>query len=810
MSVHRIVFILALIFCQPCLSQDGTGKESWVFPRERVLPNGRLIVHAPQIVSWDNFEDTEMLMALEYFPNNSDKHIFASASISGDTEVDLDNGIVTFSSPTFTEVKIASDESTDYSEDLQQYIKKDVLEIPLDVFLVSLAQDVLDENSDAGDFNPQPPAILVKETPTLLLFVNGKVRLEDLESTGLKIAINANWPLVQEPGSGTYFLLYQNFWLSAPALDGPFSIAESAPKNIGKIDSSGLHKEFQVTTQPDVKSYPQVVTVTEPTELIVMDGTPELENIPGADGLQFVSNTQSPLFYYQDRWYFLTAGRWFITDDLTADSWKLQVELPEAFAGIPEAHGMAYVRVSIAGTLEARTAIVEASLPSKKVVEKGAQLDLENDFDGEPSFQPIDGTQVARAINTSHDIIEYQNNYYLCYEGAWYQANTPIGPWIAAYRVPDAVYKIPPSSPSYPVTSVQVASSTPSTIVYSAAPSYSTSVYVYYGVPVYGTGWYYPPYWGLYYYPYRYSYGYGSFYMPRTGAYGTRSVWYGPYGGYSYNQYTNPRTGRSGYVETAWDSDEWASYGESYNPRTQIYQETSRYYDDDRERFSMEREASRGDKTIATEREIDINDGWSTTERKTSEGGSSYVERHRQEDGSWTADGSFQTGDGRSGTISGEISDGKRRTEITGSDGGKLVSGGDGQNRGFVGESGSGDLYAGKNGNVYKKGEDGWSKYNGKDGNWQQVQRDANNREKSRQSVQRQNQATTAQQRVPSKDWSSRYGSNKQLSRDAQARQRGYSQFRQRSSYQGRNQSGRSMGGRTGRSMGGGRGRGRR
>ena len=57
------------------------------------------------------------------------------------------------------------------------------------------------------------------------------------------------------------------------------------------------------------------------------------------------------------------------------------------------------------------------------------------------------------------------------------------------------------------------------------------------------------------------------YYNPETGAFGHRSVWYGPYGGYSYGEGYNPRTGRYGFRETAWDGDEWASYSEVYNDR---------------------------------------------------------------------------------------------------------------------------------------------------------------------------------------------------------------------------------------------------
>ena len=50
-------------------------------------------------------------------------------------------------------------------------------------------------------------------------------------------------------------------------------------------------------------------------------------------------------------------------------------------------------------------------------------------FAGEPEFEPVEGTGVARAVNTGFDILEFEGRYYLLYGGAWYVADAPIGPW---------------------------------------------------------------------------------------------------------------------------------------------------------------------------------------------------------------------------------------------------------------------------------------------------------------------------------------------------------------------------------------------
>ena len=289
------------------------------------------------------------------------------------------------------------------------------------------------------------------------------------------------------------------------------------------------------------------------------------------------------------------------------------------------------------GTLEARRATLEATLPEKKQVKAGAAPDVKVAYaGGEPKFEPIANTQVARAVNTGNDIIQYGDKYYLCYEGMWYVADKPVGPWAATAEVPAAIYQIPPNSPSYPVTQVIVQPTSSGEVQSTYNGAYAAGMFIGFGVAYYGTGYYYPPYYyGGYYYPYGGSYGHGSWYNPNTGRYGSRSVAYGPYGGYSYNQGYNPKTGRSSYVETAWDGDEWASSGGSYNPRTGISTETDRYYSEDSNKMKMERtvEGPRGNE-MDVKKTTDFDTGTRTTERKTDAGGSSEVTRQRNADGS--------------------------------------------------------------------------------------------------------------------------------------------------------------------------------
>jgi len=288
-------------------------------------------------------------------------------------------------------------------------------------------------------------------------------------------------------------------------------------------------------------------------------------------------------------------------------------------------------------------------------------------------------------------------------------------------------------------------------------------------------------------------------------------VWYGPYGGYSYAQGYNPRTGRYGYVETAWDGDEWASFGETYNPRTGVGTKTERYYDEDKSKMTTERKVERGDEYVKTERKTDFDEGTQTIGRETSQGGTSEVQRTREGD-SISSERTITTGDGDTYTASGEQSrgqgsttitgdrgsmttetrrdDGRSVTSIEGSGGGQGISvSGQGPGRTTIAQSGSGDLYAGHDGNVYKKTDDGWQHY--ENGEWSAAKPEGGSyREMGSNATPTEGAATRQRPAEPASRPQPTTGtyppasrdsrSASQLDRDYAARQRGNQQFQHR------------------------------
>jgi hypothetical protein len=212
--------------------------------------------------------------------------------------------------------------------------------------------------------------------------------------------------------------------------------------------------------------------------------------------------------------------------------------------------------------------------------------------------------------------------------------------------------------------------STPTTVTYGYTSGYNMS-YVSGGVIVYGTGYYYPPY--IYpapipiYYPYPYSYAGATYYNSATGAWAQGGAIYGPYGGAGAASAYNPTTGSYAHGSAVWGPDGASGNASWYNANT---------------------------------------------------GRTGYTQQNSNAYGRWgssTISGPNQTVH----TQSGSNAYGSAGS-VTSSSGAKAagVSGAGGNNAGAVKTAG-GDVYAGADGNVYKKTDSGWQKYD--NGSWNSV-----------------------------------------------------------------------------------------
>jgi hypothetical protein len=94
----------------------------------------------------------------------------------------------------------------------------------------------------------------------------------------------------------------------------------------------------------------------------------------------------------------------------------------------------------------AREARMDAQIPQTAAIDRrNASLSVEDD--GDPKFEPIDGTTMHWAVNTATPVIRVNRQYYAVEEAVWFVAGSTTGPWAVATSVPDEIYTIPADSP---------------------------------------------------------------------------------------------------------------------------------------------------------------------------------------------------------------------------------------------------------------------------------------------------------------------------------------------------------------------------
>lgn len=741
-------------------SNDKTAAADPGWPRQRTNEQGRLVYYQPQVDDWKDFKELKFRMAFTLTPKGQ-KEIVGIMVLQAQTDVIVDDRNVLLNNFKITEVtlpSVAAEKKSAVDQLVRSFLPPDhEVVISLDRLVATVEKSQATPASVT--VQNDPPVIFVSKTPAILLHVDGEPVRADIAATSLGFIVNSNFPLFFEKAAAKEYYLYTGEqWVKAGSMEGPWVTAPKLPAEMYKVASDPKWKEMEkpiLSLSPKGKP-PTVFYTNKPAEVILFKGEPSYANIPGTQ-LSYATNTDADLFVYNTTrdFYYLAAGRWFRATDLKGPWTYSAAELPSDFASIPEDNPAARVLVSVPGTDQAKDAVLLAQIPTTIEVDPAkAAAEAKVNYNGEPEFKPIQGTQMSYATNTPDKVIKVGDVYYLCLQGVWFMSPNPKGPWTTAKSVPKEIYSIPPNSPVYNVTYVTQSTTSQGTVQASYTAGYLGTFIV--GATVgailaNGTGYYYPPYYGYpiggypIYHPYASTYGVGSYYNSYTGAYGVAHGVYGPYGGAAAARSYNPYTGTYARGATAYGPYGSRSVAQAYNPYTGTYA------------------ASR-------------------------QGSTAY--------GSW---GQSVVSNGNRSAYTQHVSNANGTAgSIQGSRGGAAVGANTKYGSGFAGKTAGGDMYAGHNGNVYKNTGSGWSSYN--NGSWNSVNKPQANAQERAQSANRSSATTRAapQERAQSVNRTRASSGFGDVDRDFQSRQRGGASSERFSNFQHSGGGGRSFAGRGG------------
>ena len=491
------------------------------WPREITVSQGTVLIYQPQLEAYRGNKAT-FRAVVSAQKTDAPAPVFGVVWFATRVDTDRDTRMVTFNDIKAERMAFphtTKEQEQKYARFLEDNIATwDQLTMSLDRLLAMTAAL---ERQKAGADNLQntPPKIIFSPIPAELILINGEPVIRDVENSDLKRVMNTPCLILFSPAAKTYYLKGKTAWCSAADANGPWQQEQNPPSAVveaaQKIEGRSTTEEGEKLKS---KVVPRIIVATEPTELILSEGTPKYAPISSTN-LTYLSNTDSNVIMdvSNQKYYVLITGRWFCGPSLEKGPWEFvpSNKLPADFMKIPLGSDMGHVLAFVEGTEEAQEAVEDAQIPQTAAIKRSATINVT--YDGEPKFEKIQGTGMEYAVNTQFSVIHCQTMYYCCDQAVWYEAHQPRGSWTVSTAVPKEIYSIPPSSPVYNVTNVQIYESTPDT-VYTGYTAGYTGSYVQNGTVVYGTGYNYPGYSStIVYYPAPVTYGYAPVYDPMTG-----------------------------------------------------------------------------------------------------------------------------------------------------------------------------------------------------------------------------------------------------------------------------------------------------
>ncbi|WP_455284506.1 carbohydrate-binding family V/XII [Cupriavidus necator] len=592
-------FALAPLCLQAATPQQPTAAAmALTWPRNFDAASEHVELYQPQIETWDgNRLSGRAAVAVG---DKGGSPTYGVVHFSATADINKPSGLVQMTRITVESVEVPTrpDAADRVRQALVSRLPPNGLTVPLDQLQASYAVSRQLARAERVAVRNDAPQILFATTPTLLVLVDGDPAWRTVPGTQYERALNSRALLLRDSG-GELYLKAAGYWYRSESAGGTWERMQTVPK---ALDSAAA--KAATNMKPDAMlpadgkrpaRAPAIVFATQPTELIITSGAPQMAPVSGVS-LLTVTNADHAVFVdpATNQYYVLLSGRWFRAPMLTGP-WEYVPgsQLPADFARIAPADPKANVLVSVPGTPQAREAAIAAGIPQTATVAR-SKASLTVAYDGAPRFTPITGTSLSYAVNTGTPVIEVDSShYYAVANGVWFMAVAPAGPWRVATEVPAAIYTIPATSPLYYVTYVRIYAVTPETVVVGYTPGYMGVVVSADGTVVYGTGYAYPPYVGAVYYGYPATYGYGAgfgigmaegfaFGFAAGAFWGAPSPYWGPYwwgGPYNWN-YVNVNQanfyGRWGqgtvtHAEgwNAWTGTEWrGTAGAGLNPAT--------------------------------------------------------------------------------------------------------------------------------------------------------------------------------------------------------------------------------------------------
>jgi hypothetical protein len=221
---------------EPASARQAPARDpGW--PREVTRNGVRLVYYQPQVDEWRDLRDLRARFAFVLTPSNG-KPAVGVEEVQGDTHADLEQRTVLIDNIKIVSVHFPSLSGEEEAK-MQDLLKTTFPGRPLTVSLDRLIASVQggEDKLKTVAVKTDPPAIFVSTGPAILLTVPGDPVLAPIEGLQLKLVVNANWDLFFAPNESRYYLRVDKTWLATTALSDSWSTAGKLPTDLTHLPS---------------------------------------------------------------------------------------------------------------------------------------------------------------------------------------------------------------------------------------------------------------------------------------------------------------------------------------------------------------------------------------------------------------------------------------------------------------------------------------------------------------------------------------------------------------------------------------------
>ncbi len=267
----------------------GASSADDAWPKQFVSDENMFSIYQPQIERWQGNElQARAAVGLETAASAQPR--FGVIWFSALTDVDKESRMVTLQDLSLFKIDFPGtpDEGIDYASALNDALPSQPIQIALDRLQANLEVTKVIGRRQQVAVKNTPPRIVYSPRLAVLVLTDGKLVLRQVQGTPLMRAINTRALLLLDTSSGTYYLWLLNRWVQAPAFEGPWTAATSAPAALETAKQQAI-ADKQVSLDdftPPVKraleqgQLPVIYTSTAPAELIQTEGPRSSSPLP--------------------------------------------------------------------------------------------------------------------------------------------------------------------------------------------------------------------------------------------------------------------------------------------------------------------------------------------------------------------------------------------------------------------------------------------------------------------------------------------------------------------------------------------------